>query len=342
MKDRMSKHQEYHRLLKTTASAVDELIEDSVNLNYFKSQIRRLCDMAEARGQAVMPLMEEAYTHQEKKTSETTSKQQDQCLEQFCEKLNKDSRDETYVLMSEPLDGYFNFKLDSNPAVSLAGFRWALPLDPPNSLVWFPGVVEDDFFANNPEFKPTTLDDESMCDAVILALIHNLKCSSPATKVEGRSIYGDDHYESTLFDRDGFFSDLQDKLLNPDHAERVRSALRRVRRVTADLALKGGGNHEAQSKKKKAKRRRRSTTVRPLTELQRQALELSGTHNGKVKLIAEEMNITSSTVTQHLQSAYKKLPYLAPKKTKGTHRVQRLPTDKRGQSTVTDGAESSE
>jgi DNA-binding CsgD family transcriptional regulator len=85
---------------------------------------------------------------------------------------------------------------------------------------------------------------------------------------------------------------------------------------------------------KKPHRRRKTTAVRPLTELQRRALELYGTMNGNIGKIAIEMGITHSTVNQHLKAVWRKLPNLAPKKRAPVGRTQKLPTDNRGQLTT--------
>jgi len=77
-------------------------------------------------------------------------------------------------------------------------------------------------------------------------------------------------------------------------------------------------------------KRRRTASTKPLTELQKQALELYGEHNGRVGEIATAMNVTHSTVSQHLKAAWRKYPYLAPKKVSPV-RTQSLPTDRRGQ-----------
>lgn len=81
-------------------------------------------------------------------------------------------------------------------------------------------------------------------------------------------------------------------------------------------------------------KRRRTAVVQPLTQLQQQAVELYGKHNGSVKAIAAEMKIKHSTVNQHLNAAWRKLPYLKPNKTAPVNRSRGLPVDRRGQPTV--------
>jgi len=53
-------------------------------------------------------------------------------------------------------------------------------------------------------------------------------------------------------------------------------------------------------------KRRRTASTKPLTALQKQALELYGTFNGKVGKIATAMGVTHSTVSQHLDAARRK------------------------------------
>ena len=88
--------------------------------------------------------------------------------------------------------------------------------------------------------------------------------------------------------------------------------------------------------KRRRAKRRRTASVRPLTERQREAMELYGTYNGKIDLIANKMGISRATVSQHLDAAWRKLPQFAPKKTSPSGRTRRLPTDRRGQVDVPD------
>lgn len=81
-------------------------------------------------------------------------------------------------------------------------------------------------------------------------------------------------------------------------------------------------------------KRRRTAVMQPLTQLQQQAVELYAKHNGIVKAIAAEMKIKHSTVNQHLNAAWRKLPHLMPNKTAPVNRSRRLPADRRGQPTV--------
>ena len=103
-----------------------------------------------------------------------------------------------------------------------------------------------------------------------------------------------------------------------------------ITKTVASLAVKT----EAVAVRRKGSRRRRTRSNRPLTELQRQALELYGTHNGKIIDIANAMNISHSTVHDHLKAVWKKMPDLAPKKTKAAGRTRSIPADRRGQATI--------
>jgi len=84
-------------------------------------------------------------------------------------------------------------------------------------------------------------------------------------------------------------------------------------------------------KLKKRTRRRRTAAVKPLTELQQQAVELYAKHNGRVADVAREMGVTHATVHGHLKAAWRKLPELVPKKVGKPAQTRRLPTDRRGQ-----------
>jgi len=92
----------------------------------------------------------------------------------------------------------------------------------------------------------------------------------------------------------------------------------------APVSKKGG-------QKRKGTKRRRTAAVKPLTELQRQAVELYALHNGKLADVAREMGVKHPTAYKHLKAAWRKLPNLAPAKGGKPGRTRRLPTDHRGQ-----------
>ncbi len=230
---------EYFQSLENTANAVDELITDSANLHYFRSQIKRLCDLVERRAQAIKPLMERAHRYQNKEDTirknteisrfyhvpqcERTTEQQERVdlIEQEQDKELKNAcPGDGYILRTEPLSlgGYYKFE---------AGFRWWLPLEPPNPLVWFPGC-EKYLSPVHRESELMMPDDERMRDAVILAVVHNWGCSSLHTKVKGRTVYSDLPYNGRFFERDKFLHDLRTHLISPDYIDFVTAALTRM------------------------------------------------------------------------------------------------------------------
>lgn len=91
-------------------------------------------------------------------------------------------------------------------------------------------------------------------------------------------------------------------------------------------AIEGRGNGK--------RRRRRTVSMKPLTGLQRKALELCGLHQGKLADIAREMDITRQAASKHLDAAWRKLPGLAPRKGGKPGRTRRMPTNRRGQADV--------
>jgi DNA-binding CsgD family transcriptional regulator len=90
-------------------------------------------------------------------------------------------------------------------------------------------------------------------------------------------------------------------------------------------------------KVKGTSKRRRTAGERPLTELQKQSLDMLAKNNGRRVLAAREMGISHATFNQHLNAAYRKLPALAPKDAPAARRTKRLRPDRRGQADISVG-----
>ena len=224
---------EYCVLLEKTAGDVDKLIMDSAKLGYFRSQIDRLCDMAEARAQAIKPLMEQARDYQKQKPIDTTSEQQKQDWNRACSELNQNDSKATFVVATEPLhDEYFKF---------CTGFRWALPLEPPNPIVWFPGCSKFHFSELESSWVMNSADEE-MRDAVVLAVIHDWGHRSNTKKVKDRVIYRYSPYDGQFFKRDAFLSTLENILVScrPENKDRVEAALIRIERALSHWKPESG------------------------------------------------------------------------------------------------------
>lgn len=121
----------------------------------------------------------------------------------------------------------------------------------------------------------------------------------------------------------------------PDGRRAFENLLCEWRKVAEDI--EGGlctkpSSPEGEIKpRRRGSKRQRRAAQKPLTKLQTQAVELYGTHNGKVTEIAREMGIKYQAVQKHLKAAWRKLPELTPKSHKSTGRTKRLPRDRRGQ-----------
>jgi predicted DNA-binding protein (UPF0251 family) len=89
--------------------------------------------------------------------------------------------------------------------------------------------------------------------------------------------------------------------------------------------------------RRKPPRRRRTATDRPLTALQTQAMELYGTQKGKIGEVARSMGISDSTANQHIDAAHRKLGDALKRKI-ATGKAKHIPTDRRGQPTISDQA----
>jgi DNA-binding CsgD family transcriptional regulator len=137
--------------------------------------------------------------------------------------------------------------------------------------------------------------------------------------------------------RTPLFKRVADQWNSPDFERQAFDAgvfLQRERRA-AEERLKAKPVQQSVTRSgAKPGKRRRNVATRPLTPRQSQCLQLYAIHNGAICKIAGEMKLTHSTVNQHLNAAWRKIPNLAPKKTKAAGRSQRLPTDHRGQANV--------
>ena len=157
-------------------------------------------------------------------------------------------------------------------------------------------------------------------------------------------------YLAPICENAGWSADPFDRLLawgvedNPaEDKKNIQDACTLIAKLRRRYGLVGGNfyvssdesaqdpHQDPPRRRRRAAKRRRSAAIKPLTALQQQALELYAKHNGRIKAIAAEMKITHATVSQHLKAAWRKLPGQAPQRMAPRNRVQRLPTDHRGQ-----------
>jgi DNA-binding NarL/FixJ family response regulator len=109
--------------------------------------------------------------------------------------------------------------------------------------------------------------------------------------------------------------------------EAIRAGAERVREILTTCLEEQAPAVE----RKRPKRRRRKTDAvpRPLTAKQAEAIQIVGECKGNFAQAADRIGRDRATVRQHYNAGMKKLGRTAVK-----HRTQQLPSDKRGQDSV--------